>query len=143
LKQENNMSAKRTSSIHIVAALAAAASLVACASPAARQEHDRHHAGQPANASTPASTGASAAHGGMMGRGMMGSQAGCAMMGGSTTACPGGMQHMDKEAMCAQYRSMRDAPNDEARQAMMDQHMRAMPPEMRGQHMEMMRQHCQ
>jgi hypothetical protein len=63
------------------------------------------------------------------------------MMGGNKAA--GGMQHMDKEAMCAMYRNMRDAPTEQARQAMMDRNMQGMPPEMRQQHMEMMRQQCQ
>jgi hypothetical protein len=73
---------------------------------------------------------------------MTGSHAGCGMMGANTAGCPGGMQQ-DKDAMCAMYRDMRDAPNEQARQAMMDRHMQAMSPEMRQHHMEMMRQQCQ
>jgi hypothetical protein len=78
----------------------------------------------------------------MMDGSMMGSGAGQEIMGG-TTAPPGAMQPMDKETMCSMYRSMRDAPNDQARQAMMDRQMKGMSREMRQQHMEMMRQQCQ
>lgn len=141
-------------SIHIVAGLAVAASLLACASPPDAQDHARHHSGQPANTAPPP-VGASSAQGGMAGGAMTGSQAGCGMMGGSTTGsqagcgmmgdnkAAGGMRHMDREAMCAMYRSMRDAPTEQARLAMMDRNMQAMSPEMRERHIEMMREQCQ
>jgi hypothetical protein len=64
------------------------------------------------------------------------------MMGASKGGWSGGMQQMDMEAMCAMYRSMRDAPSEQARQAMMERHMPNMSPEMRLHHMEMLRQHC-
>jgi hypothetical protein len=137
------MLVKPIPSIHIVAGLVVTASLVACANPSGSGEHGGHHAGQPANATVPGPAGAPPAQGGMMGGGMTGSHAGCGMMGDSKAGCPGGMRQMDKETMCAMYRGMRDAPNEQARQSMMDQHMQAMSPEMRQQHMEMMRQQCQ
>jgi hypothetical protein len=129
--------------IRILVGLVATAGLVACANPPADQDHGEHHAGQSADTAAQGSSGTSAAQGGMMGGSMTGSHAGCGMMGGSQTAGPGGTQHMDKEAMCSMYRNMQHAPNEQARQAMMDPNMQAMSPEMRRQHMEMMRQQCQ
>lgn len=120
-------------SIQILAGLAAA-SLVGCANPSGGQDHGQHHAGQSVNSTAPASSGTSPAQGGMTGGAMTGGQAGC----GSA-----GMQHMDKDSMCAMYRSMRDAPTEQARQMMMDRQMQGMSPEMRQHHMEMMRQQCQ
>jgi len=64
------------------------------------------------------------------------------MTGGGTAAGSGGMQPMHKETMCAMYRAMRDAPNEQARQAMMDRNMREMSPEMREHYLEMMPQQC-
>jgi hypothetical protein len=132
-------------SLRILAGLAVTAGLVACATPAADQDHAQHHPAQSTDMAAPASSGGSAAQGGMGSGAMMGSQSGCGMMGGNTTGSQAGcgMQHMDKDAMCAMYRSMRDAPTEQARQAMMDQNMKTMSPEMRQQHMEMMRQQCQ
>lgn len=150
------MSIKPFLSIRTLAALAAAASLVACANPSGGQDHAEHHPGQSADTAAAGSSGAPPAQAGMMGSGMAGSQGGCGMMGsqagcgmmgssqaGSQAAGAGGMQGMNKEQMCAMYRSMRDAPNEQARQTMMDQRMQGMSPEMRQQHMEMMRQQCQ
>lgn len=150
------MSIKPALSIRTLAALAAAASLVACATPPGGQDHAEHHPGQSADTAAAGSAGTPSAQAGMMGGsmagsqggcGMMGSQGGCGMMGSSQAASQaagaGGMQQMNKEEMCAMYRNMRNAPNEQARQAMMDQRMRGMSPEMRQQHMEMMRQQCQ
>lgn len=101
------------------------------------------------DASGPGSAGISA-QGGTAAGAMMAGQAACGMgasgMGASGMAqgaagC--GMQHMDREAMCAMYRGMRDAPTEAARQEMMEQRMSGMSPETRQRHMEMMRQHCQ
>lgn len=130
-------------SLRIFAALTALASLVACATPGADQDHEQHHPAQSAGTTAPASTGGSAAQGGMAGGAMTGSQAGCGMMGGSMAGGQTGCAHMDKESMCAMYRNMRDAPNEQARQAMMDRQMHGMSPEMRQRHMDMMRQQCQ
>lgn len=137
---------------HMLAGLVAA-SLVACAAPAADPGHARHHPGQTGNATPPASSATSGAQGGAMGSGMMGggmaggtmmgSGGSCAMMGGDKTAGACGMQNMNKDQMCAMYRGMRDAPNEQARQAMMDHHMQGMSPQMRQQRMEIMRQQCQ
>ncbi|ALK96093.1 hypothetical protein AB595_08615 [Massilia sp. WF1] len=141
------MLSKTIHSFRILAGLAVTAGLVACATPAADQDqhHARHHPAQSEDMAAPASPGGSAAQGGMGSGAMTGSQGGCGMMGGNTTGSQAGcgMQHMDKDAMCAMYRSMRDAPTEQARQAMMDQNMRAMSPEMRQRHMEMLRQQCQ
>jgi len=129
-------------SIQFLATLAAAASLAACANVPGDQDHGAHHPGQ--SASTMAGSQGSC---GMMGGATAGNQAGCDMMGGSQaggqTGSAAGMHQMNKEDMCAMYRSMRDAPNEQARQAMMDRNMEAMSPEMRQRHMEMMRQQCQ
>lgn len=65
------------------------------------------------------------------------------MMGASSAGNTGSMAPADREAMCARYRGMRDAPDERARQAMMDREMASMPPEMRRRHMEMMGKHCQ
>jgi hypothetical protein len=64
-------------------------------------------------------------------------------MGAGQSAGQGGMQHMDKDTMCATYRSMQTAPTEQDRQAMMDRNMQGMSPEMRQRQMEMMRQQCQ
>lgn len=70
------------------------------------------------------------------------------MMGGpqsgtGSTGAAGSMGtgQMDMSAMCQMYRNMQNA-SPEQRQAMLDQQMKGMSPEMRQQHMEMMRQHC-
>ena len=120
---------KRIPSIHTLAGLAAMAALVGCASPG---DHDRHH--------MDGSDSATAATGGTMSSGTTGSAAGCGMM----TDCAATQgQPMNKDAMCAMYRDMQNAPNDQARQAMMDRRMQGMSPEMRQRHMDMMRQQCQ
>ena len=148
-------------SIRFLAALVTAASLASCANIPGDQDHGEHHPGQSASTMAEGSSGTSPSQGGMMGGGMAGSQSGCGMMGGATpgnqagcgmmgdsqagsqTGSAGGTQRMNKEDMCAMYRNMRDAPNEQARQAMMDRNMQGMSPEMRQRHMEMMRQQCQ
>jgi hypothetical protein len=123
---------KRSHPIHAMAALAAVAALAGCASAG---DHDRHHMD-----GSDSATAATAATGGTMSAGTTGSAAGCGMM----TDCAAAQgQPMNKDAMCAQYRDMQNAPNDEARQAMMDRKMQGMSPEMRQRHMDMMRQQCQ
>ncbi|MCS0581447.1 hypothetical protein NX784_07580 [Massilia pinisoli] len=120
---------QRSHSIHALVTLAAMAALVGCASPG---DHDRHHAD--------GADSTMAATGGTMSTGATGSAAGCGMM----TDCAAAQgQPMDKDAMCAMYRDMQNAPNDQARQAMMDRRMQGMSPEMRQRHMDMMRQQCQ
>jgi hypothetical protein len=47
------------------------------------------------------------------------------------------------QEMCAQTRRIMSAPTPEARQAMMDQAMPEISPEMRERHLEMMRKGCQ
>lgn len=124
---------------HHLLAMLAAAGLAACAAPYGGPGHARHHPGQQENAMP---NRASGAQGGAMAGGMMGSGGGCAMMGGTGQgAC--NMQDMSREQMCATYRGMRDAPDEQARQAMMERHMQGMSPQMRQQRMEMMRQQCQ
>jgi hypothetical protein len=137
-------------SIHFLLGLLAAAGLAACAGPRGARVHDEHHPGQ-----SGAGLSGTSAQGGMMGGGMTRSHAGCGMMGtaGSQSACAmmgdskaagtGAMQPMDKGTMCSMYRGMRDAPDDQARQAMSDRLMPRMAPEMRQRHLEMMRQQCQ
>jgi hypothetical protein len=151
------MQIKPIPSIHILAGLVLTASLAACANPDGGPDHAQHHVGQSENTTSPGASGASSAQGGMMGGGMTGSQAGCGMMGGGTTgsqagcgtmgasqaAGQAGMQHMNKDTMCAMYRSMQTAPTEQDRQAMMERNMQGMSPEMRQQHMAMMRQQCQ
>lgn len=143
-----NMLFKANFSTSISAALVAA-SLAACANFPGAQDHDPHHRGQPANT---AASGAAPAQGGMRGH-AAGSHAGCGMMGGASApghaGCnmmggtqPGAMDEANRTHMCAMYRDMRDAPSEQARQAMMERHMQSMTPEMRQRHMEMMRQHC-
>ncbi|GAB3466123.1 hypothetical protein GCM10027321_31960 [Massilia terrae] len=73
---------------------------------------------------------------------MMGGNAGCGMMPCGPSA-KGEPQHMNKESMCAMYRAMQNAPTEQDRQAMMERNMQGMSPEMRQQHMEMMRKQCQ
>jgi hypothetical protein len=48
----------------------------------------------------------------------------------------------DLQTMCSMYRNMANARTPEERQAMMDQHMRQMSPEMQQRHMQMMGERC-
>lgn len=131
-------------SLRLVLTGLAAGSLVACATPPNDQGHDEHHPGQTANATGPSASASAGAMGsGMAGGAMMGGSGNCAMMGSGKDDRACNMQQMNKEQMCAMYRSMRDAPNEEARRAMMERNMHGMSPEMRRQHAEMMRQQCQ
>ncbi|WP_136218200.1 hypothetical protein [Massilia sp. Mn16-1_5] len=104
-----------------ILALLLAAGLAACAPMRQDQDHQRHHRGQQS----------------------AGREMGAGMTGGAAAGMTGSMGPMDKEAMCARYRGMRDAPDEQARQAMMHKEMGAMSPEMRQRHMEMMRKQCQ
>lgn len=100
----------------LLAVLAMAATLGACASP----ERGANNPAQQSGSTT-------------MGSGMMGSmQSGGPMMSGQA----------DKDAMCAMHRNMQNATREQ-RQSMMDQQMPGMSPEMRQRHMQMMQQHCQ
>lgn len=85
----------------------------------------------------PGGTTGDAAH--QMG-GMSGGQSGAATMSGAPSGQmkPG---QMDMDAMCAMHRDMQKMPPEQHR-AMMDEKMKGMTPEMREQHMEMMRRHC-
>lgn len=103
--------------------------LVACANPPGAQEHGMHHMQQPSDTGN-----ASRAQGGMTGS---------AATGSGMMAAPPEAPHGHKKMMCDRFRSMRDAPDAQAREAMMDRQMQGMSPEMRQQHMEMMRQRCQ
>lgn len=148
---------KSIPSIHILAGLVLTASLAACASPDGDQGHGQHHADQSTNAPVSSSSAGSSAQGGMMGgamtgsqsgcsmmgEGATGSQAGCGMMGDSKSAAAGSMPHMDKDAMCAMYRSMQNASTEQERHEMMERNLQGMSPEMRQRHLEMMRQQCQ
>lgn len=128
---------------HILAGLVAA-SLLACAAPPGEQGHARHHPGQVEDARPSETSSIAPAQGGsMMGGSTSGSGGGCAMMGGAKTDGACNMQNMNQDEMCAMYRSMRDAPDEQARQAMMERHMQGMSPQMRQQHLDMMRQQCQ
>jgi hypothetical protein len=151
LNRSANMLTKPIPSTHFLLGLLAAASLAACAGPRVDDQH-QHHAGQSAAGSSGMSAQGGTMGGAMTGKhtgcGMMGAataanQSGCPMMGGSEAASTGAMQATDKGALCSMYRGMRDAPDDQARQAMMDRLMPGMSPEMRQRHMEMMRQQCQ
>ena len=115
--------------IQVLAVLLAGATMVACAPMQDEQVHPRHHPGRSVDAMAPPASGVHPGQGDMMGASSAGST-------GSTAPA-------DREAMCARYRGMRDAPDERARQAMMDREMASMPPEMRWRHMEMMGRHCQ
>ncbi|QOY92568.1 hypothetical protein IM543_13155 [Massilia sp. UMI-21] len=148
-------------SMRSLAALLVATGLVACATPPASQDAAGQASTRSANpgaaGTSGTSWGTSSAQGGMMGPGMTGShgacamtggagagtRAGCPMAGGSQASGAGAMQQTNREQMCSMYRGMRDAPNEQARQGMMEQYMPAMSPEMRQRHMEMMQQQCQ
>ena len=123
------MHIRTLSSMHTLAVLVAAAGLAACAPMQGGQDHPRHHPGRSVDAMAPAVSGM---HHGRDN-----------MMGASSAGATGSMAPADREAMCARYRGMRDAPDERARQAMMDREMASMPPEMRRRHMEMMGRHCQ
>ena len=65
------MPIKPISSIHILAALLAAASLAACANPRSDQDHGQHHPAQSgATTTVPNPSGVSSEQGGMMDRNM-------------------------------------------------------------------------
>lgn len=133
---------KSIPSIPVLGALLITASLAACANPPGDQDRGQQHPAQAAPTTVPNPTGTSA-QSSMLGGPMKEGHAGCGMMDACREARPGGMPHMDKESMCALYRSMRDAPTGRERQAMMERNMQGMPPEMRERHMEMMRQQCE
>jgi hypothetical protein len=108
------------SSIRMLAALATTLIVGACTTPGgATTDHGAYHPGQ----ASPSDEAGAPRPGG-------------AMMGGQS-----GSREMDMNAMCAAHRRMHNAP-PEQRQAMMDQYMKGMSPEMRQQHMEMMQQKC-
>jgi hypothetical protein len=115
-------------SIPGLAAILAAVTLAACTTPGDATGHTTHHPDQAAV--SPAQPG------GMT----MGGQSGTGMTAGTSTSQmkPEGM---DMNQMCAMYRNMQNTPMEQ-RQAMLDQQMKGMSPEMRQQHMEMMRQQC-
>jgi hypothetical protein len=115
-------------SIRSLAALLAAIALAACTTPDNTTDHAVHHP-EPAAASP-------AQPGGMR----MEGQSGAGMMG-ETASGQMKSEGMDMNHMCAMYRNMQNMPTEE-RQAMLDQQMKGMSPEMRQQHMEMMRQQC-
>jgi hypothetical protein len=129
------------SPVRSLIALLAATALLACTTPSDTTDHEAHHPDQAAGGATPGSApSGNGTMGGQSGAGMMGGQSGAGMMGG-TAASQAGPGGMDKNQMCAMYRNMQSAPADQ-RQAMMDQQMKGMSPEMRQQHLEMMRQQC-
>jgi hypothetical protein len=115
------------SPIRVLAALLTAVALAACTTPDATTGH-ADHADQARGTAMQA------------GSGMAGGQSGAGMAGGTSS---GQMkpEGMDMSQMCAMHRNMQSMPMEQ-RQAMMDQQMKGMSPEMRQQHMEMMRQQC-
>ena len=118
----------------LLAVLAVATTLAACASPESGSDTVANNPAQQTDR-TPESAAATPtpSAGTTMGSGTTGSmQSGGPMMSGQT----------DKNAMCMMYRNMQGA-TEEQRQAMMDQQMQGMSPEMRQRHMQMMRQQCQ
>lgn len=139
------MSGKALPSIRHLAGLIAAASLLACAAPPGGQDQAQEQSGQSASTTAEGASGSSYAQGGIAGTAATGSHAGCGMAGDSAAGMQTGcaMQPMNRESMCTMYRSMREAPNEQARRAIMDQRMQGMSPEMRQRHLEMMQQQCQ
>jgi len=67
-----------------------------------------------------------------------GPQSGPGYMQGGT----GQMGVADQETLCSTYRRMMAARTPEERQAMMDQPMRSMSPEMQQRHLQMMAEQC-
>lgn len=116
------MSIERNAFTRALAALWAGMALAACTMP---REAPAHHPGQAAGAPAPASMG-----GGQYGAGTAGAPA--------SADRPASM---DMQRMCQMHQDMHKAPAAE-RQAMMEQRMKGMSPEMRQQHMDMMKQHC-
>jgi len=104
-----------------------AVALTACQSSQMRapDESSPHHAAGTAAAGTSGSAGSGTAS-------------------GSGSAYGGETAGIDKwQEMCAQSRRIMSAPTPEARQAMMEQAMPDIAPEMRERHLEMMRKSCQ
>lgn len=89
--------------------------LAACAVPQDSQ-HKEHH---PDTSSPPQTSGAT-----------------------SSGMANGQMSSMDMQAMCDMHRKMMGAKTPEERQAMMDDRMKTMSPEMMQRHMQMMEQQC-
>ncbi|TWI45824.1 hypothetical protein IP92_03254 [Pseudoduganella flava] len=54
----------------------------------------------------------------------------------------GGAPDEGRQPMCAQHREIMSAKTPAERQALMEEHMKGMTPEMRDRRMEMMRQRC-
>jgi hypothetical protein len=103
--------------------LAASAALSGCAG--LREQHEQHHP-EAASAASQGTMGRGGPGGGQMG--MMGSGE---QMGG-----------MDMKSMCEMHDRMMNAKTPEERNAMMNEHMKNMSPEMRERQIEMMRQQC-
>ena len=106
-----------------------AVALTACQSGQMRapEESPPHHDAATAAAGTSGSAGSGTASG-----------------SGSGSAYGGETAGVDKwQEMCAQSRRIMSAPTPEARQAMMEQAMPDISPEMRERHLEMMRKGCQ
>lgn len=114
----------------ILLALVVASALPACMTPSPGTDQGALHRG--------ATAGAGQTGGGMMGA----EQAGSGTTTRDEAAARQRMMPMDMESMCAMHRAMQSTASEQERQAMMDQRMGHMSPEMRQQHMEMMRQHC-
>lgn len=119
------MSIERNAFMRALAALSAGMALAACTMPREAPAHAAHHPGQAAGAPAPASMG--------------GGQSGAATAGAPASADR--PASMDMQRMCQMHQDMHKAPAGE-RQAMMEQRMKGMSPEMRQQHMDMMQQHC-
>lgn len=133
--------------ISLIVILTAAATVGGCATgqtqPQTQEEHKAHHpegaaVQQPSGMGQGGNMGM-AGHGGQGGgMGMMGQGGGqMGMMGKSGTA-----GQMDLKSMCEMHDRMKSAKTSGERSAMIDDHMKNMPPEMRQRHMEMMQQHC-
>jgi hypothetical protein len=105
------------------------AALAGCAAPAGNGPPGASPAETAAAASGP-----SVAHGATMG-----GPGGCPMM---SAGCAGALRPGAMQAMCEMRRNLDEAPNEQARQAMMERGMPGMSPEQRRKHMEMMRRHC-
>jgi hypothetical protein len=71
-----------------------------------------------------------------------GAGAGSSGTTGSTSSGTGGQPGMDQYAMCEMNRRIMGARTPEERQALMDRNMPGVSPELREQHLQMMREQC-
>jgi len=118
----------------LLLAIVVGLAVAACAQMRSTQPAARGSAAEASGASGMGTMGS-----GPGGMGMMGGPGGMGMMGGAGGQ---GMMNMDQKTMCDMVDRMNNARTPAEREAIMNERMRTMSPEMREQHWQMMMQQC-